>query len=60
MSGDRAIIVLPTYDERENVADLLAAVREMLAADKAAFSANSLYGGGRASEVIVEKLLPPR
>ncbi len=30
MPGDRTIIVLPTYDERDNVAPLLAAVRQAL------------------------------
>ncbi len=39
--------------------NLVSAVREALAA-KAGFAAGSLYGGGRAAEVIVEKLLPPR
>src|SRR5262245_8666106 len=30
MSAARTIVVLPTYDERENVADILAAVRDAL------------------------------
>jgi UDP-GlcNAc3NAcA epimerase len=41
-------------------ANLVTAAREAMSAGKSGFAAGSLYGGGRASEVIVDKLLPPR
>jgi UDP-GlcNAc3NAcA epimerase len=41
-------------------ANLVTAVHKAMAAAKSGFVAGSLYGGGRASEVIVEKLLLPR
>jgi glycosyltransferase involved in cell wall biosynthesis len=57
MSGDRTIIVLPTYDERENVADLLAAVRSAVpAADVLVVDDSSPDGTAEVVEAVAADL----